>query len=384
MTFRSLGVMTGTSCDGLDVACIDIDPQGWSPLWNASVSYPSSLRKTVLSFQKTESLHTSHSWLELHRNLGDWYGKTIHKIIQSHKDKPDIIANHGQTLAHFPEKSAKGMTLQLGDGSRIAAATGISVVHQFREGDMAAGGQGAPLVPLFHRMIAQQLGDTSDGISIHNLGGISNLTYLGPDDLILAFDTGPGNIWIDAATNQATHGRTRIDRNGKRASKGHSDPRTVKSLLKHPFFSKAIPKSTGRDDFPDAYLFSKAHTRGNDLIASTVEVTTQSIAYHYQKWIVAKGLPLKTIFLCGGGAKNPAILKSLREKMPQIEIEILSNWGLDAQFIEAQAFAVYGFLSLMGEPLGGSWTGAKKFGPPGHIVPGKNWLHVLSKIQGIV
>lgn len=147
---RILGVMTGTSCDGLDAACIEITPSSWQPLWSETASYPLALRKRVLKFQEQDTQVPIREWLALHADLGNWYGKTLHQFINKYsKHKPDAIANHGQTLAHFPFMGQRSSTLQLGNSARIACATGLTVISGFRDGDLAAGGQGAPLVPLF-------------------------------------------------------------------------------------------------------------------------------------------------------------------------------------------------------------------------------------------
>jgi anhydro-N-acetylmuramic acid kinase len=390
---KILGMMTGTSCDGIDMACIEINSEGWTPLWNNSSPYPQSLRKRVLEFQRPTSTHTSQSWLELDRDLGVWYGQAAQKSIVKQKDRPDVVANHGQTVAHFPHKanlSRKrsknispnlGTTLQLGDGTRIATATGLTVVTQFREGDMAAGGQGAPLAPLFHQMLAAQMLTGTPGISIHNMGGISNLSYFGPKRKVLAFDTGPANIWIDSATEQATKGKQKFDKGGRLALLGKADALAVAQVLKHPFFSQHPPKSTGRDQFPFEYLTSKTKSKGPDLIATATAVTIQSVIKAYQRWIIQAGLPLQKIYVCGGGAKNLTLLRGIEAGLPGTQVSTLTSMGLEAQTIEPLAFAVFGYLSLLGNPLGGSWTGSSSFGPPGHIIPGQNWAAVLKKIS---
>lgn len=382
---RILGVMTGTSCDGLDASCIEVGPTGWSPLWSQSTSYPKSLRDEVLNLQSRDTRAPIQNWLGLHAELGNWYGKILKKWITQHSPQPEVIANHGQTLAHFPFMGKRSATLQLGDPSRIAYATGLTVISHFRDGDLAAGGQGAPLVPTFHRLLSHHLSLDHEGIAIHNIGGISNLTYIGPtknhDRPILAFDTGPGNIWIDAAAEIASKGKLKMDRDGRLAQHGKIDIPAVKKILKHPYFMKKAPKSTGRDDFPISYFLSKASARDESLVATATAVTVESIGRSYEDVIFKKRLPLSKIFVCGGGAKNPVLLNWLRDRLPQVEILELTHSGLDPQQIESQAFAYFGFLSLLGQSLGGDWTGAQGFGPPGQITPGRNWFEVLGLLQ---
>lgn len=382
---RILGVMTGTSCDGLDAACIEISGSGWSPLWSSSCAYPRSLRERVLSLQKEKTRAPIQEWLALHSDLGNWYGTTLQKMIRKQKLRPDVIANHGQTLAHFPSMGKSSATLQLGDPTRIANLTGLTVVSHFRDGDIAAGGQGAPLVPLFHQLLAEHLGGPDEGISIHNIGGISNLTYIGPviqgERPVLAFDTGPGNIWIDAATEVATKGKQKIDRGGKIAASGQIDIAAVRRLLKHPYFALRAPKSTGRDDFPISAFLSRVRAKDASLVATATALTVESIGQAYEKEILKRGLPLSKIFFCGGGAKNPTLTGWISDRLPGVEVLSLEDSGLDPQLIEAQAFAYFGFLSLLGRPLGGDWTGARGFGPPGMITPGMNWAEVCARVM---
>lgn len=377
---KILGVMTGTSCDGLDAACISIDKGGWTPLWATSSSYPKNLRERVLQAQRPGTKLTALDWLELNRDLGDWYGSVLSGMVKkSGKNRPDVIANHGQTVAHFPKNKNLGCTLQLGDPTRIGHATGLTVVSNFREGDMAAGGQGAPLAPGFHLLLAAGLDPKRAGCAIHNIGGISNFTYVGSE--IFAFDTGPGNIWIDAATELATGGKLKFDREGRLARTGTVDVKAVTSVLKHPYFRKPPPKSTGRDDFPFEYLKAKTRARGVDLIATATAVTVESIALAYDCSIIRPGLPLNAIYISGGGAKNLALMDGLKNFLDPIQVLPLSATGQDPQWVEAQAFAYFGLLSLLGQPLGGSWTGTAGFAPAGHILPGLNWLSVIKKLK---
>jgi anhydro-N-acetylmuramic acid kinase len=378
---RVAGVMTGTSCDGIDVACVRFDGAGdglsWRPLWSASAPYPAALRKRVLDAQLPGYGPEMREWLGLHRDLGRWYAAALGKILKGRSPRPHVIANHGQTIAHFP---ADRLTLQLGDPSLVAHETGLTVACSFREGDMAAFGQGAPLVPRFHALLARKLGAPGRAISIHNLGGVSNLSYFGAGRT-LAFDTGPANFWIDAAASLATRGRLKMDLGGKLGRAGRADARAVRSILRHPFFAKPAPKSTGRNEFPMELLLSRTRAKGADLVATATAITIESIALAYENAILRKRLPLQTIYFCGGGAKNPTILEDLAAKLAGVEIRSLQDAGHDPQLVEAQAFAYYGCRALLGLPLGGSWTGARGFAPPAHVIPGENWRTVMSKLR---
>lgn len=378
---RVAGVMTGTSCDGIDVACVQFDGTGdelcWRQLWSSSAPYPLALRKRVLDAQLPGFGPEIREWLGLHRDLGRWYAAALGKILKTHSPRPHVIANHGQTIAHFP---ADQLTLQLGDPSLVAHATGITVACSFREGDMAAQGQGAPLVPRFHELLARKLGAPGKALSIHNLGGVSNLSYFG-QKRVLAFDTGPANLWIDAAASLATHGKLTMDAGGKLGRAGRVDEKAVRSILNHPYFAKPAPKSTGRNEFPFELLLSRTRAKGADLVATATAITTASIALAYENAILRKKLPLQTIYFCGGGAKNPTILEALRLKLPGVEILSLQDAGYDPQLVEAQAFAYYGCRALLGMPLGGPWTGARGFAPPAHLIPGENWQTVMSRLR---
>lgn len=374
---RILGVMTGTSCDGLDAACIEIDSNRWKPLWSASIDYDSGLKNRVLEIQKAQNPQPVRAWLELDRDLGEWYATSIAKILRSHsKQLPDLISNHGQTVAHFPESE---VTLQLGDPTRIAAKTDISVVSHFRNGDMAIGGQGAPLAPKFHAILARTF-SKSKGVAIHNIGGFSNLTYISPKNEVIAFDTGPANIFIDCATELVTGGKEKFDRGGKIAASAQINTSDLEKLLAHPFFKLPFPKSTGRDDFTTDWFLQNAHARDSSLVATATALSARTIADAY-RGLVSKKRPLSAIYFTGGGTKNAFLVSEVQKLLPEIQISTIEKAGFDSQLIEAQAFAVFGFLSVLGLPVGGSWTGVKEFGPPGQITPGKNWAGALKKIS---
>jgi anhydro-N-acetylmuramic acid kinase len=377
------GVMTGTSCDGIDIAAIEFDPESWTPKWEASFPFPAKLRSRIFQLQKPAAKTTIEEIFSLHSEVGDWIGDVLTDLIEglSTEERPAVIAMHGQTIAHFPKKRPAGFTVQLGDPTRVAWKTGRTVVSQFRQGDVAAGGEGAPLLPLYHYLLSSVLPGGHDGIAIHNLGGISNFTYIDSGGEILACDTGPANVWIDAATERATRGKKKFDSGGHLAIKGKIDVPVLKKLLKHPYLKKSAPKSTGRDDFPPELFFKQAgKLKGNDLIATATAFTVETIAQAYERFILCGGMSLQAIYLSGGGAKNETIRFWLEDRLEGVSIRTIEEHGFESQYVEAQGFAFLGYRSLLGLSTGGTWTGVGEFAPPGQITPGRNWSEVLKSL----
>ncbi len=376
-----LGVMTGTSCDGLDASWMGWTPNGIRFEKFASTPFPDSLRKRVLAAQKPGFKTSLRDHLKLERDLGVWYGKTIQRLIQKHS--ADVIALHGQTVSHFPDDFT---TLQMGNPAIVAQMTGKTVISDFRSGDLATGGQGAPLVPKFHVWIAEQESSFKQtkknpgGIAIHNLGGISNLTAIFPSKRIVAYDTGPANIWIDAAIKRISRGKKLYDRDGKVAAQGVAHLPTVAQFLKHPFFKKTPPKSTGRDDFSVSDFMDHCKLLGADLVATATEISAQSIANEYSRLNRSKKTRIEKIYFCGGGARNAFLISRIQALIPEVEMTSIESLGIDPQSIESAAFAYLGALTLDGQTLTGNWTGARGFAPPGQITPGKNWQKITETL----
>ncbi len=371
---RILGVMTGTSCDGIDVACLEW-PSG-KPLWFASHAFDARLRERIFRVQRPGVKVTLKEWLELERDFTDWTAERIERFLAKRKptERPHALAIHGQTVAHFPKD---GVTLQILDPARITARIGLSVISHFRNGDIAAGGEGAPLVPIFQRRLAEAAGRE---LCLHNLGGISNLAVIPKQAVkpILAFDTGPANAWIDEAVTLATRGARAYDRGGLLARAGHPDREAVGRLLRtHPFFKLKPPKSTGRDDFPFQQLRQATRARGANLVATATLLTAVSIGQAYARWVCPKHAALKEVYFCGGGALNPTLLEWIQAELPgklraRTSAE-LPKLALAPQAMEASAFSYLGYLSLTNRPLGGTWTGVdpRACASPGWITLGR-------------
>lgn len=367
-----LGVMTGTSCDSLDAVCVRFPKDQKIKSW--SIPYPKDLRRRVLEIQKPGSTHSLKKILFLHRDLGEWYGSTIKKV----NPKADLISLHGQTVAHFPPLSRKkggssidrGATLQLGDPSIVAHLTGIPVASHLRHGDMAAHGQGAPLAPLYHEFLFKNRLKNKGGTSAFlNLGGISNLTLLGKTPK--AWDTGPGNLFLDFAISRVSSGKYSYDRDGQYVqSLLRKDPnatdrpeikRALKVMLQHSYFKMPVPKSTGRDQFTLEW-FSKILLQSNvrpkywPLLGA--EICVQSVCTELKGALGNHAL--KNLLVCGGGAKNPYLMMRLQTLLSRTKVTSTDLIGVDPQEMESRAFAYLGWLTLCGKPSTGPWTGAAK------------------------
>lgn len=394
-TFSVLGTMSGTSCDALDLAYLEFEREAASKnsffcSWTESLPYPVAFRKRILTFQNKEYPPLLDDMLALDEDLGRWSGDFILSILKKKQSAPDLIAHHGQTVLHEPEKKR---TLQLGHPAWIAFKTGLTVLSHFRIGDLLAGGQGAPLVPLFHEAwVSQYFPELQGRCIIHNLGGISNLSFFSPKTThaqghFLGFDTGPANLWIDLATEEVTQGEHLFDPQGTFARKGKPDLKAIVKLLEnHPFFQQRPPKSTGREAFPYSLFRQATAVQGNDLVATATEFTVRTILEAYKKEILPlpQSQQVKKIFFCGGGAANHFLIERLQRELQPLcaswEVECLKDY----QNIEAQAFAYLGWKAWQGFPMGGPWTGAQAFGPPAQITPGQNWSTLLRPFNGSI
>ncbi len=360
-----LGMMSGTSVDSADGAIVEIKEHGEKLsvdlLFFGSYPYPETLRRKILDCMSPKNSNVRFI-CQLNFELGEFYGKAAIYFIERSRLKPDLIANHGQTIYHIPRKMARrGLipsTLQIGEPSFIALMTGIPVVSDFRPADIAAGGEGAPLVPMADYILFHEY---ERSISVHNIGGISNLTYLPAHkgvDGIIAFDTGPGNTLIDSAT-QKLFGQP-FDKDGKIAAKGKIHSGIMNELLKNPYFQLHPPKSTGREEFNlDNLPDSIWQLPPEDIVATLTAFTAETIALAYKKFVIPHGLD--EILVGGGGAYNKTLMKMIKERLHPIPVRSLSSAGFNPKAREAVAFAILGYLSFNG--LHGnvpSATGAKR------------------------
>jgi anhydro-N-acetylmuramic acid kinase len=333
------GVMSGTSLDGIDVAIVDIRGKRIKPLTFQSTPYPKAVREALLGVSNTMA-HTA-TIARLHFLLGELYAEAVCKA--GRRNKPALIGLHGQTIFHEGSPieylgRRVSSTLQIGEAAVVAERTGIRTISNFRERDVAAGGQGAPLVPYVDYLLFRH---ARRGRVALNIGGIANITVIPagaePGDVI-AFDTGPGNMVIDALVAHLTEGRQRYDRDGRIARRGKTHERLLESMLRDPYFTIAPPKTTGRERFGSEFVNGLLATgiAAEDLIATATEFTAQSIA----RAIPAK---IRELIVSGGGVHNRHIMGRMAGLLPDLEVKTSADFGIDPDAKEAIAFAVLAY-----------------------------------------
>lgn len=355
---RVVGLMSGTSADGVDVAVADIAGRHVDLVAFETFAYKPALRKAIFDLCRPESARLEDI---CHYNhvLGEVFGEAVIELCHKRKislRSIDLVGSHGQTIYHHPqggryEGRTIRSTLQIGEPSVIAQRTGITTVADFRPRDMAAGGQGAPLVPyadhvLFrHRTLSR---------AVQNIGGIANVTFLprgGRTADVMAFDTGPGNMVIDAVMRQNTLGRCCYDRNGRLAARGTVHEGLLKQMLRHPFLRQRPPKSTGREQFGQSYsewFHREALNHGlapEDMIATVTAFTAATIAQAYRKFLPE--MPDEVI-LCGGGAHNATLVSMLQQELSGVKIGDSDEFGIDVDAKEAVSFAILALTTLKG------------------------------------
>lgn len=336
----ALGIMSGTSIDSVDYALCEIDPKSirLRELWSAR--FPKALQ-SALHAAASNNLG-SYAVAQLHHDLGRFYAAKAKKI-----SRIDFVALHGQTIFHHPSRK-RPATLQLGEPAYLVESLRAPVVSNFRAADMAAGGQGAPLATLFHQFVFARPGRR---VAVNNIGGISNVTFLDGRGGIIAFDTGPGNVLIDMAMRHLTKGRLGMDRDGKWAAGGIPCLDLVEKWLRHDYFLRRPPKSTGRELFGEPFfniaISQMAELSDVDKVATFTELTARSIALNYRMHLPS--LP-DEIILTGGGARNRALVRALVAQIPAAKIMASEDLGWPAQAIEPAAFALLGWMRLNGKP----------------------------------
>ena len=337
-----VGIMSGTSLDGVDTVLIDLGTPQPQLLAKHYLPFDDALKNSLLVLHQPS--HNELHQVQLTGNeLARLYAAATAAVLQTANithDQVRAIGCHGQTIRHCPDQ---GYTLQLGNAALLTELTGITVVSDFRSRDIAAGGQGAPLVPAFHDQALRHPG-------IHrvivNIGGISNLTNLPPDRPATGFDCGPGNLLMDAWCVQ--HLGKPYDDNGAWAASGKALPALLEQMLNEPFFALSPPRSSGRDLFNMLWLHSKLQgsERTEDVQATLLELTCRTIAQSIQQYCAGA----KEIYLCGGGAHNQTLRTRLAALLPDSSVQTTNALGVDGDYLEAIAFAWLAQQALHGKP----------------------------------
>lgn len=367
-----IGLMSGTSLDAIDIAVVDIEAGRCQLIEAGSAEIPADLRSELLELCSTRMIDPERIAVADAR-LGHAFATATSDFLRAHYISADgvvAIGSHGQTIRHRPPRNAQsqpGFSWQIGDPNVIAEHTAITTVADFRRRDVAAGGQGAPLVPAFHRAV---FGSSGSHRAVLNIGGMANISLLGPDGSCNGFDVGPGNVLMDAWYSRHNDGH--FDADGHWANSGEIDSNLLLDLLRHPFLALPPPKSTGREEFNLDWLTARiAHSaptaRPVDIQATLLEFSAVCVA----SAINDHAPSTEQLYICGGGAHNGALLKRMSGLLPGCRLETTSALGIAPDWVEAAAFAWLASRTLDG--LSGNVpavTGACREVPLGAIYPG--------------
>ena len=382
-----VGLMSGTSVDAIDAAVVEVNEHDECLLVRllayVETAIAEDLRERIFALFDPETSRIDEV-CEVNVLIGEAFAEAASRALeQADVAQPDLIASHGQTVWHQVAPGHARSTLQLGEPSVIAERLGVTTVADFRPRDIAAGGQGAPLVSWGDALLA---GDGQLSRAVQNIGGIANVTWVPPGgqwEAMLAFDTGPGNALIDHAAWRLSGGIQRFDTDGALAAAGRVDDVLLSDLLAHPYFRVQPPKSTGRELFGAQFadpLIERAQSRRlttADIVATLTAFTAHSIADQYRRFL--PGRPDEVI-LGGGGSRNPTLVRLLSQLLDPAQIRMHEDFGLPSLGREAIYFALMGYEALHGRPnTVPSCTGAAHAVVMGKIVPGANYRSLLTR-----
>ena len=342
-----MGLMSGTSMDGVDAAVVEINEKNINVISTFNKSYDDELKQELLLMRDNIKSINLDDFARLDHKVGKFFGSVALSAIEESKIKSSqiqAIGSHGQTIRHQPRDSYP-FSLQIGDPNLIVNAAKITTVSDFRRRDIAKGGEGAPLTPIFHEFFFQD--KISDRVVL-NIGGISNITFLKSDsNQIRGFDTGPGNtlmdLWIKIHLNQD------FDKDGEWAREGNCDLKLLEAMLSDPYFSSQPPKSTGFEYFNHAWIekyLNKKEYQAVDIMRTLLMVTIESIASHIERYASSAD----EIIICGGGAKNKVLIELLKDRMKNKDISLSDHYGINTDYLEAVAFAFLAKKTLSQEP----------------------------------
>lgn len=336
-----IGLMSGTSLDGIDAALVDFS-DGIHVRHAITLPFYTGLQRTIRTLIETPESTSLDTIGHADAQLGLAYSAAALEVLDQHGVPASDVAAigcHGQTIRHSPDTELP-FTWQIGDANRVAVGTGIPVVADFRRMDMALGGQGAPLVPAFHRAAFDSENELRVVI---NIGGIANITRLGPE--VTGYDTGPGNGLMDAWIHR--HRGENFDKDGTWAASGKVDSELLAALSADPFFHKAAPRSTGREHFNLQWLLE--HLAGRDMAPEHVQATLLALtAESIVREVRRAGA--QRVLLCGGGARNKALREAIVDSLDGVPVQTTDDYGVNADFVEAAAFAWLARERLAGRP----------------------------------
>ena len=384
-----IGLMSGTSADGIDIAVCDINgkPGNMTATIIAAETYlyERDIRQRILDCCDPQSSHVDKI-AQLHVDLAEIFASCIHQLLESSGNTTrdiDLVASHGQTLWHnVLENGSVSASLQITEASVIAERTGITTISNFRARDIAAGGQGAPLTGYVDWLLLRH---PVKWRAIQNIGGMGNVTFLPPlntdHTMPIAFDTGPGNALLDTAVAHFTNGNKTYDKDGILAKQGRIDEEWLDEMLRHPYYERSFPKTTGRELFGTQAAMQlidegKQRSLGDtEIIATLTALTATNIADAYKRFAPAQ---VHEVILGGGGQHNPVMRGLLTELLAPAVVRTHEDIGMNSDFKEALVFAVLAYETWHGRPgTLPSLTGAQHARILGQITPGSNFMNLM-------
>ena len=374
---KVIGMISGTSFDAIEAVAMNLSVHDRTIdahlIAHVSVPYETSLRTRIANVLPPHAT-TIEEVCELDTLVGQTFARVAGELGDTYfRGATDVVCSHGQTVFHWVDGAHALGTLQIGQGAWIAERTGATVVYDVRSRDIAAGGHGAPLASLIDVLLLGKNPSTIRGSL--NLGGISNITVVGPTAEPIAFDIGSANALMDVAVTWLTHGDETFDRDGERAARGTVDAALLAELLDDPYYDLPAPKSTGKEYFHETYLREKVGARSispDDLLATLAELTVETVARAVEAYGVTE------LFAAGGGTRNPVLMAGLRRRLSNVAVSLIDHFGVPEDAKEAWLFALIGFLSVHGlASTVPTATGARHETVLGAIIPGRQAIASL-------
>ncbi len=381
---KVVGMISGTSFDAIEAVAAELSLDGDTLIADlrahTSTPYPASVRDEIAAILPPAAT-TLEQVCKLDAEIGRCFADAARAVSETgFGSQPDVVSSHGQTVFHWVQGPRAVSTLQIGQPAFIAARTGATVVHDLRIRDIVTGGQGAPLASLLDVLLMNDGSDLVRGVL--NLGGIANVTVVGPGRRPVAYDTGPANALIDAAIAWRTEGRETFDAGGQRAAGGTVDAELLAGLLDEPYYRLGPPKSTGKELFNLEYIrthLGSRHVSTDDLLATLTVLSAEVVAAELNRFDVTE------IVASGGGTRNPFLMAEIARRTPRAKLAQIDEYGVAEAAKEALIMAVIGFLTVHGLPgTVPSCTGATRSVVLGSVVPGERRLRLTASAEAPV